>query len=192
MPIVLRELETAYRGYLTVMVATFKGPDGGTFRREIEHHGRAAAVLPYDPERRTALLVRLPRAPVIWAGGPPELAEAPAGMIEDGDPEATVRREALEEAGVKLGRLEPVGSPFSSPGFSSERIHLYLAAYSAADRVGRGGGSATEHENITVLEVALDELWAWVEDRRVEDLKTLALALTLKVRHPELFEGAAR
>ncbi|MFZ5718726.1 MAG: NUDIX domain-containing protein [Pseudomonadota bacterium] len=183
----LRKVETAWQGYLTVLTATFSGPDGSTFTREIEHHGRAACVLPYDPERRTALMVNLPRAPVIWAGGPPELLEAPAGMVEDEDPEETAIREALEECGVRLGRLEAVGSPFASPRVSSERIDLFLAAYSAADRVATGGGVAVENEHIDVQEVPLALLWTWVEQRRIEDLKSLALILALKVRRPELF-----
>jgi nudix-type nucleoside diphosphatase (YffH/AdpP family) len=187
MPVELRKVETVYQGYLTVLSATLAGPDGSSYRREIEHHGRAASVLPYDPDRRTALLVSLPRAPVIWAGGPSELAEAPAGMVENEDAEDTARREALEEAGVRLGRLEHVGSPFSSPGVSSERIDLFLAAYSRTDRVADGGGLAEEHEGISVMEVPLRELWAWVDQRKIEDLKTLALVLALRVRRPDLF-----
>lgn len=186
MSVELRKVETVYQGYVTLLRATFGSP-GGPFTREIEHHGRAACVLPYDPERRTALLVNLPRAPVIWAGGPPELLEAPAGMVEDEDPEETAIREALEEAGVRLGRLEAVGSPFSTPGVSSERVDLFLAAYGAGDRKGPGGGVQGEHENISVEEVPLALLWSWVDQRRIEDLKTLALILALRVRRPELF-----
>jgi nudix-type nucleoside diphosphatase (YffH/AdpP family) len=185
--IALRTVQTLYQGYVTLFAATLAGPDGATFTREIEHHGRAACVLPYDPERKTALLVNLPRAPVIWAGGPPALLEAPAGMVEDEDPEETVVREALEECGVALKRLEAVGSPFSCPGVSSERVDLYLAAYGAADRTGPGGGVAGEHELIDVEEVPLALLWTWIEQRRLEDLKTLALVFALRVRRPELF-----
>lgn len=187
MSVELRKVETIYQGYCTLMMATLSASDGTTFKREIEHHGRAACVLPYDPGRRTAMLVSLPRAPAVWAGGPPELAEAPAGLIEDEDAQDCIRREALEEAGVRLGRLEHVASPFSSPGLSSERIDLFLAAYSAADRVGEGGGNADEHEHITPMEVPLDQLWTWVAERKIEDLKTLALVLALRVRRPDLF-----
>jgi nudix-type nucleoside diphosphatase (YffH/AdpP family) len=187
MGVELRRVETVYQGYVTLMSATFVAPDGSTFRREIEHHGRAACVLPYDPDRKTALLVNLPRAPVIWAGGPPELLEAPAGMVENEDAEETAIREAMEECGVRLSRLEPVGSPFSSPGVSSERIDLFLAPYAAADRTAAGGGVEGENEHITVEEVPLTLLWIWVEQRRIEDLKSLALILALRVRRPELF-----
>lgn len=182
----LRKVETVYQGYVTLLAATFSGPDG-PFVREIEHHGRAACVLPYDPERRTALLVNLPRAPVIWAGGPPELLEAPAGVVADEDPEETAIREAMEECGVRLNRLECIGAPFSTPGVSSERVDLFLAAYSASDRIEAGGGVAGEHELISVEETPLDLLWSWVEQRRIEDLKTLALTLALRVRRPDLF-----
>ncbi len=185
--VALRKAETLYQGHVTLLLATLAGPDGRTFTREIEHHGRAACVLPYDPERKTALMINLPRAPVIWAGGPPALLEAPAGMVEDEDPEETVIREAMEECGVALSRLEAVGSPFSCPGVSSERVDLFLAAYSAADRTGAGGGVEGENELITVEEVPLALLWTWVEQRRIEDLKSLALILALRIRHPELF-----
>lgn len=183
----LRKVETVYQGYVTLLVATFTGPDGESFGREIEHHGRAACVLPYDPVARTALLVNLPRAPVIWAGGPPELLKAPAGMVENEDPEDTAIREALEECGVTLRRLDAVGSPFSSPGVSSERVDLFLAAYSSADRIAPGGGVAGENEHIRVQEVPLSLLWTWVEQRKIEDLKSLALILALRVREPALF-----
>jgi nudix-type nucleoside diphosphatase (YffH/AdpP family) len=189
MPVELRKLETVYQGYSTLMLATLQAEDGTTFKREIEHHGHAVAVLPYDPVRRMALMVSLPRAPVIWSDGPPELLEAIAGMIDDEDPQACARREAMEEAGVQLGELEVLGATWSCPGVSTERVHLFLAAYAAHDRVAAGGGAEGEQENITVVEVPLDQLWTWIAERRIEDMKTLALALALKVRRPELFRA---
>jgi nudix-type nucleoside diphosphatase (YffH/AdpP family) len=183
----IRDSETRYRGYATIMAVTLATPGGETMVREVEDHGHAACVLPYDPERRTVLLVRLPRAPVILAGGPAQLLEAPAGMVENDPPGATVRREALEEVGVRLASLEPLGAPFSSPGVSTERIALYLAPYAQADRVAAGGGSPAEQEHITVVEMPLDEFWRAVDAGVIEDLKTLALGYALRCHHPELF-----
>ncbi|MFI4997657.1 MAG: NUDIX domain-containing protein [Hyphomicrobiales bacterium] len=177
-----------HQGFAKLLVVTVKDSRGTEFEREIEDRGRAAAVLPYDPIRRTALLVRLLRAPALYAEGLSELLEAPAGMVEDEHPAETIRREALEEVGLRLGALEHVVTAWSSPGLSCERIGLYLAPYSAADRVEQGGGLAVENENITVVEMPLAQLWSLVDRQELTDLKTLALVLALKLRQPRLFE----
>lgn len=132
------------------MIARVRSAAGAEFDREIEDHGNSVGVLPYDPERRTVVLVRVLRAPLLLAGAEAELLEAPAGMIEGGSAEDTVRREAMEEVGLRLGTLEHLGRAFSSPGLSTEAIDLYLAPYSAADHVAEGGGLATENEDIEV------------------------------------------
>jgi nudix-type nucleoside diphosphatase (YffH/AdpP family) len=162
-------------------------PDGTRFNREIEDHGRAACVLAYDPERRTALLVSQFRAAVFLTSGETDLLEVVAGVVDAGDGADTAKREAMEEAGVQLRNLETVATVWTSPGISTERSEMFLAAYSAADRTGVGGGLAAEHEKITVVEVALTELAAMVDTGRVTDMKTLALAQTLRLRHPALF-----
>ena len=180
-----------HQGWGRYLCVTVRLEDGQEVRREVEDHGQAVAVLPYDPQRRTALLVRLLRTgPLVAGDAEPVLLEAPAGMIDDGDPAATARREALEEAGVRLTALEPLGVPYSTAGVSTERIALFLAPYAAGDRVEAGGGLPAEHENITVVETPLAALWGMVEAGAVRDLKTLALVLALKVRRPELFEPA--
>lgn len=177
------------QGYIKLFTARVRLPDGAEVDREIESHGDAASVLPYDPDRRVALMVSSPRVPILHAlGRDQRLLEAPAGMLEGMQPEATVRKEAMEEVGLALRQVEFVAWAWSSPGVSTERVSLYLAAYGPADRTGEGGGAQGEHENIEVSEVPLAELWARVEDpAQAFDLKTLTLLQALRLRRPQLF-----
>lgn len=182
---------TLFEGWRKLLRLTIALPDGRDMEREILASGDAAAVLPYDAMRRTAILVRQYRAPVMHAqGGDGHLVEAIAGLLDGCEPEDCARREAMEEAGLRLKALEPVGCGWTAPGTTTERIHLFLAPYEAADRVAEGGGLAEEHEDIEVLEIGLDELAAMMDRNAITDLKTLALAQALRLRRPSLFEGA--
>lgn len=182
-------VETAlhYSGWTRLRTAEIRRPDGGMMQREIEEHGDAAAVLPYDPERRMAILVGQYRAAVAFAGGPHEVLEAPAGLLDGDDPLACARREALEETGLALREIEPAGRVWGSPGISTEFMHLFLAEYRQSDRVGRGGGLESENEDVRVVEISLADLAAHAEGGHLIDLKTLALVQALRLRRPELF-----
>lgn len=181
--------EVTHARWSRMLVATIRLPDGATTRRDIEDHGEAAAVLPYDPLRRVALLVRQFRTPPLFAAGDGMVLEPPAGRLDEADPAACARREALEEIGLRLGALEFVARVWTMPALSTERAWLYLAPYAAADRVERGGGVADEHEEITVEEIALAELARMADAGTLTELKLLMLVQTLRLRRPELFEG---
>jgi nudix-type nucleoside diphosphatase (YffH/AdpP family) len=176
-----------YQGWTNISALRLRLDNGEEVTREVEDHGDAVAVLPYDPVRRVAMLVRLLRAPVLMTASAPDLIEAPAGLIEDEDVEETARREALEEAGLRLNELEFICQVWTMPGLSTERMSLFLAPYRAADRVAAGGGLAAEHENIEPIEIGLGQLWTMVERGELQDCKTLTLVMALRLRHPELF-----
>ncbi|GMM61960.1 NUDIX hydrolase [Novosphingobium pituita] len=161
-------------------------PDGARVERHLLDNGSAVAVLPYDPVRRTCMVITQPRAAVLEAGEAP-LIEAIAGALDGIDPAARIREEAMEEAGLRLDALEPVCKMWSLPPISTERIDLFLARYAATDRVGAGGGAEGEHECITVIEMGLDALRDLVVAGRLSDAKTLILAQALMLRHPDLF-----
>jgi nudix-type nucleoside diphosphatase (YffH/AdpP family) len=144
-------------------------------------------VLPYDPHRRTAMVIRQFRAPPFHVAGVETILEAPAGLLDEDDPQACARREAMEEIGLRLSVLEPVAVAWGMPGISTERAHLFLAPYSQQDRVAEGGGLEEEHEDIEVCELALDDLAARADRGDVADLKLLLLVQTLRLRHPDLF-----
>jgi nudix-type nucleoside diphosphatase (YffH/AdpP family) len=184
----LIDLMSVYDGWSIMRVATIELSDGQHIHREVEDHGRAVAVLPYDPERRVALLVRLLRAPVLVANSKERLLEAPAGIMEEDDPDACARREAMEECGLKLGALEHVMTAWTMPGISTEQMDLYLAPYAAADHVAAGGGVPEEHEDIVPVELSLREVLNMADRGELTDMKTYSLVMSLHRRHPELFQ----
>lgn len=183
------KLEQTHKRWATMSIATVRMPDGKIFLRDVEDHGCAAAVLPYDPLRKTALLVEQLRAAQLLAVGATHALEAIAGLVEgEDDPAATARREALEEGGLSLGALERVASAWSMPGVSTERMTLYLAEYRAENRVAAGGGVAHEDEEVRVVEMSLQDLAAAMAAAGVVDMKTLVLVQALRLRRPELFD----
>ncbi len=114
-------------------VDTVRFPDGSTGELEMIRHSGASAVVPVfpgdaaDPE---VLLIRQFRHAAdgaIW--------EVPAGRLDPGEsPEACARRELVEEAGFRAGRLDRLTTIFTTPGFTDERIHLFVARDLAPDR----------------------------------------------------------
>jgi nudix-type nucleoside diphosphatase (YffH/AdpP family) len=184
----LMATKTVYDGWGRFLLLTVRLANGAVVQRQMDDHGSASAVLPYDAARRVGLLARMPRPGPMFNGEDPSMLEACAGMIDPGESaEVCARREAMEELGVRLATLEPLGRTYTGPGASSETISLYLAPYAAADRTHAGGGLASENEEIEVLELPLGELARQADAGEIRDLKTLALILALRVRRPELF-----
>jgi nudix-type nucleoside diphosphatase (YffH/AdpP family) len=179
------KVEPLTDGYAKVRRLSFERRrfDGGLQRLswEFVERGDAVAVLPYDPVRDTVLMLRQFRPPAFMAGHAEPLIEACAGMIDDGDAEATARREAEEELGVRLGAVRRLFEAFSSPGVLTEKITYYAAEYSAADRVGPGGGAAHEGEDIEVLEMPLAEALTMVADGRIVNVTTIVLLQALQL-----------
>ena len=192
-PFVVLSRETVWRGFCRVERIVFdrRTASGGAHRHtfEIESHGHAAAVLPYDPVRREAVLVRQLRLPQALDGEDPMSLEIVAGLLDVAGegPEATVRREAHEEAGLELGAVELVAATRPSPGLGAEKVWIYLAEVDLdRARIADGGGLAHEGEEIEVVVLPLAELARLTDEGRL-DLKTLFAAQTLRVKRPELF-----
>ena len=163
---VLRKSVVAYRG------------SGGTwqeFPRETYDRGDGAAILLYDPDRGTVILTRQFRYPAYVNGHDDLLIEAPAGLLEDDSPAKGVLKELEEETGYRVSAPRQVFDAFMSPGSVTERLHLFVARYGPADRVGEGGGLAEEGEDIGVLELPFAEAMAMVADGRIRDAKTIML-----------------
>jgi nudix-type nucleoside diphosphatase (YffH/AdpP family) len=146
-----------------------------TLSRETYDRGNGAAILPYDPSRGRVLLVRQFRYPAYVNGHPEPLVEAIAGVLDGKEPLVVVSHEAEEEAGIRIRSPRQVYEAFMSPGAVTERLSLFVAEYSADDRINAGGGLHQEGEDIEVLEPSFDEALAMIGDGRIADAKTIML-----------------
>ncbi len=153
-------------------VDTVRFPDGSTGQLELIRHPGAAAIVPCasDPPGAdpTILLIRQYR---YATGG--ELWEIPAGTLDPGeDPEVCARRELLEETGVTAARLQRLTSIWTTPGFTNEVIHLYLAT-----GLTMGEPSRERDEFIEVVPQPLSRVLALIRDGEIRDAKTVAAIL---------------
>jgi 8-oxo-dGTP pyrophosphatase MutT (NUDIX family) len=116
--------ETVYEGgFFTVRKDAFRHEDGEEVSRDIVSHPGAVGVVVLDGE--DLWFVRQPREAI----GSPDFLEIPAGKLdEEGEsPLETGKRELAEEIGKRAEHWESLGSFFTSPGFTDEQVHLFLA-----------------------------------------------------------------
>jgi len=112
----------AYQGRsITVCVEEAELPNGRRVDLDVGPHPGAAGVVPFEPDR----VVLLSRQCRHAAGG--TIWEVPAGKLDGDPPEVCAAKELEEEAGRRAGRLERLGSIYTTPGFTDEVIHLFAA-----------------------------------------------------------------
>lgn len=180
--------EVVYNDWLEIHRVTLiqEGRSLGT--RHVEHHGDAAVVLPFDPDRGVATVISMPRSSLLHRGEETRIFECPAGLVDPGETsEQAARREVFEETGLVLTSLELVVDCWTMPGVSTERSCLYVAPYSLANQQGLGGGLVDENEMIECYEIALVELRDAATSGQLPDLKLLVLVLHLMATKPLLF-----
>ncbi len=160
----------------------FDGSMSARITREVFVSGDAVTVLPYDPQRDRVLLIEQFRAGPLGRGDPlPWQLEAIAGRIDPGEtPEAAARREAQEEAGLQLGRLEPVADYYPTPGAVTEYLYSYVAICDLPDGVAGVFGAAAEAEDIKGHLIGFDRLMALVATGEVANAPLLLSALWLQ------------
>jgi GDP-mannose pyrophosphatase NudK len=145
-----------------------------TLVHDVYRHGKAAAVLLYDPRRGVVTLVKQFRAGAYLSDGPLATIEACAGMLDGDAPEICAVREALEETGIVIREPVHAFDAYMSPGGMTEKIACFVAPYGEADRAGKGGG-VDDDEHIEVLEIPFTETLAMIERGEIADAKTIAL-----------------
>jgi len=146
-------------------------PDGSTGELEMIRHSGASAVVPVlsdaaaDPE---ILLIRQFRHA---ADGP--IWEIPAGRLDPGEtPEACAARELVEETGERAGRLDRLATFYTTPGFTDERIHLFVAR-----DLARGEHHREADEFIETSRLSLSRALEMIRTGEIVDGKTIVALL---------------
>jgi len=166
MDLIEKTLETKkiFQGKIIgLRVDTVQLPDGRTSTREVVEHNGGVAVVPML-DRETVILVRQFRQ----AAGR-VLLEIPAGTLEVGeDPAECARRELIEEAGYIPGKLTKMFYSYLAPGYSSEKLHTYLA-----EDLSKDVQNTDSDEFIEIVTLSLEEALALIVSGEIVDSKTI-------------------
>ena len=159
------DTENVYNGRLLKLhVERVKLPDGRETTREIVEHPGAVAIVPVLDNGKL-LVVRQYRT-----AARRRLMEIPAGTLEAGEaPVACAKRELIEEAGYAAGRLRKLFSCYLAPGYSTEKIHFFLAT-----KLVPTSGRQAEDESIIVQAIDLHEALRAIERGKIQDAKTIS------------------
>jgi ADP-ribose pyrophosphatase len=158
--------ELVYEGtILDLEVDLVRLPNGGETVREVVRHRGAVVVLPLHEDRKIEL-VRQFRYPMREV-----LLELPAGKLDPGEePMACAGRELAEEAGWKPVEIHELGSFFTTPGFTDEVLHAFIATpLEPAHEVAQDPDEAIE-----IVTMSVDEVLDACRDGTIRDSKTIA------------------
>ena len=160
--------ETLYRGVIVdVRLDRAELVNGDIVRREVVEHPGGVTIIPVEDDG-TVWCVRQFRYPFQR-----EMLEVPAGKLERGEqPLPAAERELGEETGLASGRMVYLGACCTSPGFSTEVLHIYLAL-----DLKRGEAHPDADEFLNVERHSLDALTAMVMNGEIDDAKTIIAVL---------------
>lgn len=150
--------------------------------RETYDRGNGAVVLPYHRSRRTVILTRQFRYPAFVNGHDDLMIEAPAGLLDKDSPEESIRKEAMEETGYALYNLRKVFEAYMSPGSVTEKLHFFVGEYEVGSNRETGGGVISEGEDISTIELELDDALRRIETGEIRDGKTIMLLQYAKLQ----------
>ncbi len=161
-----------------------KKKDGSTdeINREVYWPADSATILLYNLAKKTVVLIQQFRLPAYVNGHATGLLlETCAGNLGKGEnPDDSIAREVEEETGYRVQKLQKLFTLYSTPGAVTEKLHYYTGAYTDDNRPGKGGGLATEHEEIEILEMPFEEAYSKILSGEIVDAKTVLLLLYAK------------
>ena len=152
---------------LNLDVDRVRFPDGSVGELEMIRHSGASAVVPFlsDPAGEDPQLLLIKQYRYAANGF---LYELPAGRLDPGeDPADCARRELQEETGCTADRMEYLYTMYTTPGFTDERIHLFMAA-----GLTHGETSHETDEFLTIEPVPLSRALEMIRDGAIQDAKT--------------------
>lgn len=158
--------------FLDAHVDRVRFPDGSEGEQVVIYHPGAAAVVPVlsDPRGPDPQILLLKQYRYAIGGA---LWEIPAGRLEPNEePIACARRELLEETGCRCEALTPLTSLWTTPGFTNEKIHLFMAT-----GLTQGASAREADEFIEVVPTRLSEVLRMIRDGEITDAKTLVAIL---------------
>lgn len=148
--------------------------------------GEAVAVLIYLTDKQKFILVRQFRYAVYQSTDEGWIDEIVAGVLDEDSPLECAKRECIEEAGYEIDKFDHLGTVFSTPGITTERIHLYIGYCQSSDKKHEGGGLDEEHEDIQILELDIDEAYYRLMRGKFGDAKTMLTIQHFFLKHPEM------
>ncbi|MBW8522507.1 GDP-mannose pyrophosphatase NudK [Chryseobacterium chendengshani] len=155
-----------------------------TQSREAYDRGNGAVILLYNAAKKTVILTRQFRMPTYINGNSTGmLIEACAGLLDNNHPEDCIIREAEEETGYKISKVEKVFEAYMSPGSVTEILHFFIAEYSDEMKINNGGGLQEEGEDIEVLEIDIEKAHKMIDSGDIKDAKTIMLLQHLRLKN---------
>lgn len=156
--------EKIYEGrVLSLRLDTVELPDQKYTKREIVDHPGAVAIIPITEDNKVILVKQFRKAVE------ESLLEIPAGKLELGeDPVGCAIRELKEETGFACEKIQFLMEFYTSPGFSNEKMHLFLAT-----GLSEGIAEPENDEYIEVVTIDFDELLSMIYNGKISDSKTI-------------------
>lgn len=182
--------ETLFQGFFRMVKYQFKhklfqGGWSDVIERELFERGHAAALLPYDPVRDQVVIIEQIRVGTLEQRQPWQF-EIVAGIIDrDETAMEVVRREAMEEAGVEIGRIESVTSYYPSAGGCSEKLDVYVGEVDSSQASGVHGLDY-EGEDIKVHVMSREQAYKLVTDGTIENGASIIALQWLELNYQSL------
>ncbi|MBI9040879.1 NUDIX domain-containing protein [Lutibacter sp.] len=150
--------------------------------RESYDRGDGAAILLYNPTKKTVILTKQFRMPsYLNENEDGMMIEVCAGLLDADDALTCIKKEAEEETGYKINNPKKIFEIYSTPGAVTEKIHYFIAEYNNEMKMNEGGGLEEETEEIEVMELLFSKALEMISTGEICDAKTIILLQYAKI-----------